>query len=94
MKTETYTTMDVGELEALAHKHFNIQYDFAAEEETSNDTQKSYCIDQRYIDEFSWEDWAAFLEGTRRQFLVRLLLTRLVMLGKIPAGNILIDCSW
>ena len=93
MKTKTFTTLDYSELERFAKDVFRINYEYAAEEELSNDTSQTYNVDQHDIETFEWKEWAGFLEGTR-QWRAHLLLTRLVMLGKIPAGDILVDCSW
>lgn len=97
MKTETMTTMDYAELEDLAKNTFGINYEYPVEEEADNNTNKKYNITQYEIEHFDWKEWAIFLEGRVKNARARrayLLLTRLVMLAVVPAGNILIKISW
>jgi hypothetical protein len=94
MESKTYTTMEYGELENLADELNVRNYEFVAEEELSNDIKKSYNVTQDDIDDFDWQEWAEFVEGKERRWRAHLLLTRLVMVGKIPMGDILIEVSW
>jgi hypothetical protein len=97
MQTETYTTMDYNELEGLAKKYFSIDYEYPAEEEVANDSANEYSVNQHSAENFDWQGWARFLENGQnkgRKYGAYLLLERLVMLGVIPEGSILIKVSW
>jgi hypothetical protein len=95
METKTYTTLGYHELEKLAKDVFGIDYEYVAEEELGNDENQTYTINEKDLDNgWDWREWAEFLEGKERRWRAHMLITRLVSLGKIPAGNILVELSW
>ena len=100
MKSVTYTEMTYSEVEDLAKKHFGINYEFLADEECINDSNKTYLVEESKPcdkwDADNWKEWAEFLEGkgNKRMWRAHMFMERLVHLGHVPPGNILVEVSW
>jgi len=99
MKTVTYTEMDYNEFEQLVHSTFGVpNWEYVPDEELSNDTTQTYNdikkTDCEKWHDFDWKDWVAFLEQRKTRYMAQRIIERLVHLGKIPEGNLLINVSW
>lgn len=103
MKSVTYTEIDWHEFDELVNSSLNLKnpYNFMADEEKNNDTSYTYEVDNDDLLEWDydkqksriWYEWAKFLEGDYR-FNIQLLLERLVLLGRLPKGKILISICY
>jgi len=91
-KSINWTEIEEGELKQLAECRLGISdYDYVAEEVTPLNCSIVYPLIDN-VEYFNWKLWALFLEGNRR-YNVRVLLSRMVMMGIIPPGTVVIKVN-
>jgi hypothetical protein len=92
MYTVVTTTISTKELEQISSTLFGMKYDYLNEEGVG------VSIPVRLFDitndtPLDWELWDKFIAG-QRFGMVHLLLAVLVMMGRIPAGKIVLQNSY
>lgn len=94
MKTRTMTTMGYGEFEKLVVEHLlpGVDYNYACEEELSNDTSKVYHATKK-TDKWHDSDIAEAKKG-KTSYKASALLNELCKLGHVPEGEVLIEICW
>lgn len=88
MRSKTYTVIDYNELDALAQK-VKPGFEFVADYEANNDTEYSFNVTEEDVKEFN-EDGGL----DPKCVSVHDVITALVAVGDIPAGDILVEVCW
>lgn len=97
IKKETFLVLAYHDLEKLIKMEYDIDYEYPADEEVSNDIHKLYSgINGKHLDSYDTSKLERFIssEGKEGMFMARCLLSDLALRGKIPCGDYLIDISW
>lgn len=95
IRTEITHTVEYRDLDQAVNEFYGLtDYDFAAEEEMSNDSAQTYHLDGQ-LTEFDVEEIKTrMIPGGNYQFMTSTILNDMARAGAIPVGNYVVTVSW
>jgi hypothetical protein len=97
MQSKLVHVVDYGDFEDFVNQQYALGpggYCFPADEETSNDTAKTYRIKKEPLDSWNQRSLDKFKAGEQEQFMARTLLQDFVNRDLLPEGEYVIKVSW
>ena len=95
-RTTTYIEVDYSDLDAFISEVYGHDFESAACEEWSNDSQHKIIIPGKYV--FSDDDYESIQRFRRGDgydsFILRAIMQNMVNNDVLPPGNYLISVSW
>lgn len=88
-------SVDYGDLDNLVKEVYNNEdYEFVADEEMGNDSQKLYKDITGSLEDYDEKELERFKSGERHSYNTRVILEDLCRNGHIEPGNYLIKVCW
>ena len=96
ISTETIHRIDYSKFDAIVKSIYGHDFDFAADQECSNDSSHSFVVRKGELDRYSWyrKDLDGFKATGEGSSMTPGLLYDLCDRDLIPEGNYIIDVSW
>ena len=98
MKTKTYYEVDYNDLEEFIRTVTGHDYEIVCNEESSNDSSKTYSVTgfkSDYEKQYKLPNWVEFKNtGRNKIFMLGTILNGLAEDGHIPMGEYIVDICW
>jgi|SRR5579859_1480941 len=93
--TRTYQTVDYNDLETFIRQETNNKNcELVCSEEWSNDSYYYIGVKNQALSDYEQQVFNAFQAGKEKDYVLRIVMQKLCLDGKIPAGDYLIHVSW
>ncbi len=91
---ETKYFVDYHHLDRLIQNVYGVDFEFCADQESSNDISHSFSIKKEEFSEWELKDIKNFAETGKYSFLSHTILTDLCNRDILPAGDYIVEVCW
>ena len=89
-----YFEVDYSEFEQFVRQEYDVELEFACNQESSNDVSYTFSVDNKPLNNYDENKLSKFKAGEDPQFISHILLNDLCNRGVIEPGKYLIKVSW